>query len=496
MKRFFFKSIRFQIILLYLIILATTLSIFSAFLYFDFSNILNGKLDAVLHLKASSIEESIRTFWKAGKMEMTKDWTDVHLFFKDMEEDRFKTIANHLTMAQLNQTDYMPTVTLIYSPDGELIAASDDIPALPDLHSRVLESAQSHEQRFDTVRLLTMGDEKPIFCRVFTKPIADKGKVKYVVQVLASLNPLYNELRGLKTAFFLRVPIVLLIAILAALLLVQVTLNPIDEMVSSIREIKPDNLNVRLKVPKTDDEVARLAQTFNEMLTEMERSFGAQRQIVHDIAHELRTPLTILQGQQEVALRRERTAGQYKELIYSNLEEIERMRHIINNLLLLASFDRKSVVMEMKPLNVNKMLEEILNNFKSTLKKRDITVELIENLRDRIKGDEVYLRIVFSNLLDNAIKYSPDSGKVTVRVSPFKEFAKIEISDNGQGIPASQLPYIFDRFYKVDKARSSGAGFGLSLSIAKSIVQVHHGKIEVQSQLSQGTTFTVFLPLA
>ena len=331
--------------------------------------------------------------------------------------------------------------------------------------------------------------------RAVTKPIVSDGKVKYVVQVLAPLAALESELRGLRAVLFSRVPIVIIIAILGALFIVRITLNPVDEIVNTIRQIRPDNLNVRLNVPNTGDEIARLAETFNDMLKDLERSFVAQRQIVQDISHELKTPLTILQGQQEVALRRNRSSMEYRDLLFSNLEEIEKMRRIVRDLLLLAKFDKESHTVEMKFVDLNKMVRELLDQEIQTMAQvKNIEVKLTERAAIMINASEDYLRLVLMNLLDNAIKYTPIGGTIEVTLGQDTEYVMIAVKDTGQGIPEKDLPYIFDRFYRVDKARRSGEGFGLGLSVVKSIVKIHKGEVHVQSQVNQGTTFSVYLP--
>ncbi|MCR4337206.1 MAG: HAMP domain-containing histidine kinase [Candidatus Omnitrophica bacterium] len=494
MKIAFFRSIRFRIILLYLFILATTLTLLVSALYFDSRQNFQVDLDNQINLKAQGIVDAIQTYWQAEKMEMTKEWVDTYLFF-EKKDVKFQQIAHQLTSEKIKKQDEVPTISLIFNSNGELISSSQPIQEMGALKNRVLFTSLRKEPRFDSLRL-KLFSERSILVRVITRPVVEDTKVKYVVQVLGSVMPLSRELYQLRRDFFLSIPLILVIAIGGALLLVKVTLNPVDEMVRTIGQIRADTLKLRLKVPHTGDEIARLAEKFNEMLDELERSFSAQRQIVQDISHELKTPLTILQGQQEVALRRDRNVSEYKELLYSNLEEIEKMKSIVNNLLLLARFDRNDVLIEMSSINLNNLLRQILEEIKPLAEAKSIDVQLIEKEHQAIvKGNENYLKILFTNVLDNAIKYTLPGGKITMEVGVFKFFVHVEIKDTGIGISPEDLPHIFDRFYQADKSRAGKQGFGLGLSIVKSITELHEGNIDAQSQLHQGTTITIQIPL-
>jgi signal transduction histidine kinase len=237
-----------------------------------------------------------------------------------------------------------------------------------------------------------------------------------------------------------------------------------------------------------------LADTFNEMLARLEKAFSSQQQFIQDISHELKTPLTVLRGELEVTLKKSRSAEEYAVVLRSCLEEIDKIRRIVENLLILAKLDTKGAPAETKPVDLCALLDKVTEHLKVLAEQKSIALNTVAPESVSMKGHETQLRRLFVNLVDNAIKYTPPKGKVVVSLKKDNDLAVAEISDTGQGIPADELPYIFDRFYRVDKARTS-EGFGLGLSIARSIAQAHKGDIKVRSHEGLGTTFTVFLPL-
>lgn len=495
MDKSFLRSIRFKIILLYMLVLVVTLSLFSLLLYINFSNTLYNKVDATLLLKSDGIEKAIRTYWKTEKLEMTATWASSHIFSKKKDEN-FEKIAGHLTEGNVTDDEHLSEMVVhIFDAKGALIATSKNIPEIAFLKKKDLESIDKGQKRFDDFDI-PFSDGKTRTVRSLTLPIIEQKELKYIVRVTASLVHLQAELDRLRGAVFFRVPVVVLIASLAGIFLVKATLSPVDEMVDIIRKIRPDNLKPRIQVPDTNDEITRLAETFNEMLGILDKSFTSQRQIIQDISHELKTPLTILRGQLEVAVKKERTVEEYKGVLYSSLEEIEKIRRIVDSLLILARLDSQGLTMEMKPLELNTLILSVLEDLKILADSKKIEVVFIARAKIMLTANDIHLKRLFVNLFENAIKYTPYGGKVTVELDQTSQLVNIHISDTGIGIPEKDLPHIFDRFYRVDKARSGGEGFGLGLSIVKSIVQAHKGRISVKSQWGKGTTFNIHLPLA
>jgi heavy metal sensor kinase len=264
-------------------------------------------------------------------------------------------------------------------------------------------------------------------------------------------------------------------------------------MVRKIRNIRSDNLSVRMPVVDTNDEIRMLGRTFNDMLDRLEKSFEAQRQIVQDLSHELKTPITILRGQLEVALKRPRTPEEYENVLKAGLGEIETIRRIIDDLLMLARLDSRAMTLEMKPVRLDVVIDYLLEDVRALADSKEIQVASDKSGAITIQANEIHLRRLFMNLLDNAVKYTDKGGRVEVRVFEESGNGVVVIQDNGTGIPAEHLPNIFDRFYRANKGGRAD-GYGLGLGIVKSIVDAHKGRIEVQSAPGQGTTFRVILP--
>jgi signal transduction histidine kinase len=230
------------------------------------------------------------------------------------------------------------------------------------------------------------------------------------------------------------------------------------------------------------------------MLERINRSFAVQKQFMQDVSHELKTPLTVIRGEMEVALKRERSINEYRDILESSLDEIKKINRILESLLALARFDSDAVSLHKESTDVTEMIKEILNDIEILALQKNIEITIISEASDNIVNiDRERMRRVFYNIFDNAIKYSNEKGKIEVDVERIDSEVLININDSGPGISEEDIPHIFDRFYRADKARCS-EGFGLGLSIAKSIVKAHNGNIEVRSVPGSGATFTISLP--
>lgn len=262
------------------------------------------------------------------------------------------------------------------------------------------------------------------------------------------------------------------------------------------QRITAENLDQHIPPRQVNDELGRLISTFNSMILRLRYSFDQIKQFSIDASHELRTPLTIMRGEAELALRSSKEPEEYRRVLVSNLEENLRLAAIIDNLSTLSMLDLGKHEVLFEEVNVKQMIEDLFEDCKIIAEKKQIDVELQKHDEATIMGDSIRLRQLFLKLIENAIKFTPEKGKVSLAVESHDGVAKIKVQDTGIGIPEGEQTKIFDRFYRVDKARSRElGGSGLGLSIAKWVVELHHGKIEVESEVNHGTTFTVFLPL-
>ncbi len=268
--------------------------------------------------------------------------------------------------------------------------------------------------------------------------------------------------------------------------------KPLDDIATVARQItRADDLSRRVPDPGRNDEFGDLARALNQTLEQIERLFQAQQRLLADVSHELRTPLTTIRGNLDL-MRHMGVADQESMDVIQ--DELERMTRLIGDLLLLARADSGGLPLERKPVELDNVLFDVYRQI-SRLENK-VTVVVGEMDQACVLGDQDRLKQLLLILVDNAIKYTPESGKVTLSMTKVDGWAEVQISDTGVGIPSEDLPYIFDRFYRVDKARTrSQGGAGLGLAIAKWVVQMHEGQIRVRSTIGEGTTFVVRLPL-
>jgi signal transduction histidine kinase len=238
-----------------------------------------------------------------------------------------------------------------------------------------------------------------------------------------------------------------------------------------------------------------LIQTINRMIERLESSFKRMAEFTADASHELKTPICAMRGEAEVLLSKERSNEEYQEALAHLIEQFDRMNQMLNDLILLSKSDSSQIQLRTSPLRLDFLISSItsLFNVLAEQKRIDFVVGPLEEVV--VKGDEGRLQQLIANLIDNAIKYTQE-GSIQVTLEKDEETAIIRVKDTGIGIPGEEQEKIFNRFYRVDKSRSKETGgVGLGLSIAEWIAQIHHGRIEVESELNHGSTFTVYLPL-
>ncbi len=321
----------------------------------------------------------------------------------------------------------------------------------------------------------------------------NKGDSAYVVQVTASLRPLRVKLGRIKTVLLFFLPLALALVTGMGVFLTRTTLRPVDNMTRTMHQITSRNLKQRIDVPAGNDETKRLAETFNDMLVRLDKSFSLQEQLVQDVSHELRTPLTALKGKQEVALNRRRSPEEYEEILSVNLEEINKMSALVESLLVLAQLDRIEHELKIQKVSLTGLIRKVLASAQPLADDKAIKLTLLSSDEVTINADGSQIERAIVNIVDNAVKYTPPGGQVAVRVSKKVTSAEVTVNDTGIGIAKDDLTRVFDRFYRAEKSRTS-PGFGLGLSIVKAIVLAHQGTIKVDSEPGRGSTFIISLP--
>ena len=310
------------------------------------------------------------------------------------------------------------------------------------------------------------------------------------------IGDLRDLLDNLFSIFLILIPGAVAISIFGGLALAKKALQPVDEVTTHARRITAENLDQVIPIRTVDDEIGRLIATINDMIGRLHNSFAQVRQFSADASHELRTPLTVIRGEIELSLRSKKSPEEYRRVLESALEEILRLTSIIDNLLTLAKAEQGLTHPNFSEVDLKDLVDELYEDSTILAQWKQITVSLNVNTPTTIVGDRVRLHQLFLNLIDNAIKYTPEGGSVTLALERQNGSAVFSVRDTGIGIPAEDIGRIFDRFYRVDKARSRElGGTGLGLSIAKWIVDLHRGTISVASEPGRGSTFTVQLPL-
>ncbi len=380
----------------------------------------------------------------------------------------------------------------IFSPSGTITIRSPNVKQheLP-LSRRALEVAYSGHSLFESAQY---PKEPPL--RLISVPIVYRGSLLYIIQVGTTMDSVEHTLNRLLLVLLVSMPVALAVSLAGGWFMAGRALRPVDAITLAAQRIAEGDLTQRLTAPASADEIGRLTNTFNDMIDRLETSFRQIRQFSSNVSHEMRTPLTVMRGETELALRRPRENEDYKAVMESNLEEIDRMTRIVDELLFLSRADMGEVKMEHLTVPLDWLIEDVQRQASLLGQEQNIQVALISNVPAVVSGDELRLRELFLNLVDNAIKYSRFGGTVEMALTIEQGQARLSVTDHGIGIAEEDWPQIFDRFYRTDNARAhTKKGTGLGLAICSWIAESHHGRIEVQSQVGEGSTFTVWLPL-
>lgn len=335
--------------------------------------------------------------------------------------------------------------------------------------------------------------------RVYSSALEQNNKILGVLQVGESLVSLSKTLRSAVAELSIIGPGVLLLSLFGSYWLAGRSLAPIKKLTGTARRIKAGDLHERVPVPRTQDELHILALTFNEMIERLEKAFARQRQFVADASHELRTPVAAIRSMTDVALARSQhmQPDDYLVVLSDVNSEAERLGHLINDLLALARSDESQVVFEHEAVRLDLLTADVAATMEPLADEKGINLTVDCHEAVTITGDEVRLIQVIMNMIDNAIHYTNEGGSIRLAVNAQDQYACLTVTDSGIGIEKQHLEHIFERFYRVDPARTrSVGGSGLGLSIVEWIVRAHQGRIEVESEPGQGTSFTVHFPLA
>ncbi len=473
-------SIRLRLTLYYVILLAVILAVFSGGLYAIVTFQSLNEVDRTLQTRAAEVENGARTAL-ALQSEPALSFSRGGVRFLPAA-DVFVTPG---VFVQVNRLDGSPITRSDNLGDQTLVLA-------PDALSRVVNNGDSF---YTNVTV----ENAPL--RAYVAPLRFRSQTIGVIEVAQSLQPVYDTTRRLATLLGGGIILSLALAFLIGALLARNALMPIDRVTQTAHSIThAGDLTRRLEPPKTQDEVGRLAATFNEMLGRIEELFRAQQRFVSDVSHELRSPLTAIRGNIDLLRRGGADNVDERQQMFAAIDsETERMKRLVDDLLLLARAD-EGFKFQTQLVELDTILLDVYRQAR-VMANGGVKVLIGNEDQAQVMGDPDRLKQLFLNLMDNAIKYTPNDGEVTLSLERDSQWVRVSVADTGVGIPPEDLPRIFDRFYRVDKSRtresSNGkGGTGLGLAIAKWVTEAHGGRIEVFSELSKGTTFTVWLPVA
>ncbi len=467
MSRLSNLPIRWRLTILYGGIISLILIIFSCGVYVYFESSLQKSIDAKIKSMGEVISSSI---------------TDFH------DPSMFGNFERYLE----NVLGRKPKGKLIQIMDrsGKIGAKSSDVEAENFSASfGTLERALAGEVVYETVQ---KGGPR---LRLVTIPIMDNRKVTSIVQVGTSLEDFDETMRRLLIILIVGIPTSVSLTIGLGYFMAKKALKPVDKLRKAAVKISSRNLEEYIDIGSRKDELGKLAETFNAMISRLRESFQRINQFSIDVSHELKTPLTILKGGTEVALRKERNRDEYKALLSSQLEEIDRMAQIIDDLLLLSKADTGKMQLNLSEIGIRDLIAQVYLDMKMLADKKSVQLSMAELADTRLKGDELKLRRMLWNIVDNGIKYTSAGGTVEISSALDDGYVRINVKDTGSGIAEGDIKYIFDRFYRADRARKRESGTGLGLSISKWIAEAHKGAIEVESRPSYGSLFSIKLPV-
>ncbi len=350
------------------------------------------------------------------------------------------------------------------------------------------------DQEEDGPRKLLFGAGNRLLIHSMTLKAADGSR--FLVESGAPYNQIEVVLHGLLLTLAIYMPFVVSLAVAGGYWLMRRSLRPVDEITKRAEGITSTNLSERLPVIRTGDELERLSISLNRMIERLDDAFQHINRFSADASHELRTPLTVLQLELEGIAQNHRWDASLRDQIGSALEETHRMSRIVESLLAISRLDAGEAKMDKTRLDLGELVASTADEMRLLAEEKSIGLRTHVATGIQVEGDRTRLQQVIVNLIDNAIKYTQQGGKVEISVGGEGNTAVLEVSDNGPGIPSHALPHVFERFYRTDKARSrASGGAGLGLSIVKAICAAHNAEVKVSSQEGRGSRFRVELPL-
>lgn len=475
-------GIRFKLVSYFLVVFGVIFSLFSAGMYHYISEVHRREFDAALNNYVVDLGHSLDDELLAAKV-----------------PTEFRSDSEMILPFSLGET-----LLQVSNSAGQIVIRSKNLenlptPFPPPIYSIALEERAS----FSDIRIKRAPDSsaKENHFRLVSHAFHRQNLGDFVVQAAVPMILLERQHEGLLMFLALTVPLALALAGLAGLLFSRRAMGPVGAIIEKANEIEARRLSERIPVPESRDEIHELALTLNGLLDRLERSFKSQEEFVADASHQLKTPLAILKGELEIFSKQEHTAEDLGLFLESAKQEVNDLTHMVEDLLTLAHADRYGIGENKTRFRIDEKLMESVSRFSRYAEKRAIrlSVDLHPNAEVtggsfEIEGEPELVRSMIENLLDNAIKYSPEGTTVAISLEEKDKQIKLRVVDQGPGISKEALPNVFKRFYRSDSVRSTVSGSGLGLSLVQKIAEIHGGAVSAESSTGGGSIFTLELP--
>ena len=478
--KFYPTSIRLRLTALFVVILAITLVGFCAILYQVFRQNHQREFDSALYNHSVDVAQSINVDFY-GELVFNSD------VFLNSEKIFPFALGNSFMQ--------------VLSPTGQIIARTANLKghALP-VYSEDWDSVFRNGSAFRTLPpdVLPALFKKSNY-RLITYLAKRNDKTRFILQVAVPMSLLYQETNGLLIFFAFAIPLSLVIAWVGGLYLSGKALFPVRTIIEQTKNLNPSKLSERVPVSKNKDEMQNLAITLNELLERLENAFAIQERFVADASHQLKTPLAILRGELDVLRSRERSPEDIQEFLASASNELNHLSRMVEDLLLLARVEIGASSLSIQSVRLDELLLDAISRLEFLAKNKNITIRFNMNTSSAeaqendfaVQGDADLLQSLFRNLIDNAIKYSPENSAIEVLLESTVNTICVSVSDEGTQIPQESQDKIFDRFYRANTANLQSSGSGLGLTIARRIAEAHRGSISLIQRNQKGKTFRV-----
>ena len=471
-----YLSLRFRLTGLFVLIFGTTLILFSVILYGSFKRSHQSEFDAALFNHAVDIARNIEI---------------------DMLGDISIPGQALLNTGKLFPFHLDKTLLQVITPQGRIVARSRGLGAsrLPLFQSDI-EFALQHGAALRTIESEVLRDVPTVTkssYRLLTYMVheARLGPRQFILQIAAPMSLFEQEARNLAFLFFFTIPFTFVVATIGGLYLSKRALAPVTAIIDKAKRLDSGNLSERIPIPEVDDELKQLSLTLNELLDRLQKAFESQERFIANASHELKTPLAILRGELDLMASRPRGFEESSMMIASMSQELDHLSRLVENLLLLARIDAGVSSLSIQEVRLDELMIDVISRLEQIAKSKNVAIRfnLVDGTEFETKGDPGLLQSMAQNLIENAIKFSPQNSVVEVTLACRPKTFLFSVRDQGPGIPDEMRTQIFDRFYQLDQSKTRTPGFGLGLSIAKQIANAHNATLQVEKSDGGGSTF-------